>query len=53
VVVREALVRGETIEVPGLGRFHVHHQPSQIEEQADGQVLMIPPRDEVAFVPEP
>lgn len=52
-IVREALSRGETIHVPGLGTFAVAHRSSQIEEQPNGQVTMKPPRDEVVFTPGP
>ena len=50
-VLREALVRGETVRVPGLGTFRVEHQPSRADESGDG-VVMRPPRDAVIFVPE-
>lgn len=52
-IVREALARGEAIDVPGLGTFAVAHRSSQIEKQPDGEVIMRPPRDEVVFTPEP
>ena len=48
-IVRDALTRGETIHVPGLGTFGVEHRSSQIEEQPDGKVVMRPPRDAVVF----
>ena len=51
-LLRETLIRGNTVEVPGLGLFRVEHQLSQIDEQADGDVRMIPPRDVIAFVPD-
>ncbi len=52
-IVRDALTRGGTIHVPGLGTFGVEHRSSQVEEQPDGSVTMKPPRDEVVFTPDP
>ena len=51
-VVREALANGEEVTLPGLGTFRVEHQPSEMAEDEDGQVIMRPPRDEVVFIPE-
>lgn len=51
--VRDALVDGESVHVPGLGTFHRHHEMSRVREQPDGRIEMQPPRDVVAFAPEP
>ena len=50
-ILREALSRGDSVEVPGFGVFEVRHQSSGIEEQPDGALVMVPPRDEVRFTP--
>lgn len=50
---REVLVDGEDVFVPGLGTFHVHHEMSRVREHPDGRIEMQPPRDVVAFAPEP
>lgn len=52
-VLRDALLDGEDVEVPGLGTFHVHHEMSRVREHPDGRIEMQPPRDVVAFAPEP
>ena len=52
-VIREALARGESIHVPGLGTFSVEHRSSQMEKQPNGQIIMKPPRDEVLFTADP
>jgi nucleoid DNA-binding protein len=49
--VRDALERGETVEVPGMGTFRVEHRPSQMDEQPDGQFSVRPPRNVVVFDP--
>lgn len=51
-LVREALVRGETVELPGLGTFRVEHQPSRTDQLPDGSIALRPPSDNVVFVPE-
>ncbi|QXD15362.1 HU family DNA-binding protein [Rhodocaloribacter litoris] len=51
-ILREALVRGESVHVPGLGTFEVRHQPSQVMEEG-GLSVVLPPRDVVVFKPEP
>lgn len=50
-VVRTALTHGDDVHLPGLGTFFVEHQDSRLEER-DGQMVMEPPRDIVAFSPE-
>ena len=51
-LVKEALIQGEAIAIPGLGTFSVEHRSSRIEERSDGQIIMQPPRDEVIFTPD-
>ncbi len=51
-VMREKLENGETVEVPGLGTFSIEHRPSEVEEDADGDTRMAPPRDVVTFEPD-
>jgi nucleoid DNA-binding protein len=48
-IISEDLKKGNDVRVPGLGTFRVHHQVSQVERSPDGQVLMKPPRDVIAF----
>lgn len=48
-VLHEALERGETVDLPGLGAFKVDHQPSTLEKRSDGTVTLQPPRNAVAF----
>lgn len=50
-IVRERLMEGEVVQVPGLGHFRVEHRPSEVEERPDGQVVMQPPRDVIQFSP--
>lgn len=52
-IVHDALTRGESVRVPGLGAFDVRHQSSRLDEQPDGRIVLEPPRDEIAFIPEP
>lgn len=50
--VKQRLIRGESVTVPGLGTFDVEYQPSQVEDQADGSTAIIPPQNTVVFTPE-
>jgi nucleoid DNA-binding protein len=49
--VRDSLEEGETVDVPGLGRFDIEHQQSQMIETDDGEATMAPPRDVITFSP--
>lgn len=51
-VIREEIIKKNTVEIEGLGRFEVIHQKQHQKKLADGQVLMMPPRDNVIFTPE-
>ncbi len=47
--VRDALMEGLPVEVPGLGTFRVRHRPSRVDTRPDGTEEMLPPRDVVEF----
>lgn len=51
-IIGEVLRKGQDVRVPGLGTFRTHHQVSQVERRADGEIVMKPPRDVVAFAAE-
>ncbi|MEZ4699003.1 MAG: HU family DNA-binding protein [Rhodothermales bacterium] len=51
-VIREALIRREQVDIPGLGTFRVDRRSSEMIEGADGELVMRPPRDEVIFIPD-
>jgi nucleoid DNA-binding protein len=48
-IVQDQLTHGEEVQVPGLGSFRVAHQPSQLEEQPDGEFIIKPPCDTIVF----
>lgn len=48
-VLRESLVDGHGMTVPGLGTFRVVHESSSVSQRHDGLEVMLPPRDVVAF----
>lgn len=50
-VVRRNLVRGESVDLPELGRLEVRHERSIIEEHPDGESIIQPPKDHVVFIP--
>ena len=50
-VLRDMLVKGESVAIPRLGTFDVRHSPSEIEDQEDGHTIIHPPRDFVHFEP--
>ena len=49
---RERLMQRDTVRVPGLGRFRLHHEPSRVVVD-DGRRTLLPPADQIAFEPEP
>ena len=51
-IVRDELVSGESLHVPGLGTFSVEHRASEMKEMDDGPNRMLPPRDVVRFEPD-
>ncbi len=51
-VLRDELAEGRAVEVPSLGTFSVEHHPSAVEE-ADGTRRLTPPKNTVAFTPDP
>lgn len=51
-IVREEIIKKNTVELEGLGRFEVNHNKQYQKKLDDGQVLMMPPEDVVVFTPE-
>ncbi|MDX1741383.1 MAG: HU family DNA-binding protein [Rhodothermales bacterium] len=51
-VVRDRLIEGHRVTLPGLGVLSVRHVPSKVIADDDGENFMIPPRDVVDFDPE-
>lgn len=39
----------DTIRLNGLGEFSLSHIPQKEETKADGQVVMMPPRNQIIF----
>ncbi|PEN15174.1 hypothetical protein CRI94_02505 [Longibacter salinarum] len=50
--VRDSLEKGESVRVPGLGRFDIEHRQSQMVETDEGEATMAPPRDVISFTPD-
>ena len=50
-VLRDELAQERSVKVPGLGTFHVEHQPAAVDSTDEGSRLR-PPRNTVAFDPE-
>ncbi len=48
-LVRDGVLEGRTVDVPGLGSFHVEHIPSRLGEDERGRAVVLPPRDTVVF----
>jgi nucleoid DNA-binding protein len=51
-VVRDRLIEGHRIALPGVGVLSVRHVPSKIKSGDEGEDYMLPPRDVVDFEPE-
>lgn len=51
-IIREQVVQKNEVQISDLGVFKREHV-SQFQEQfADGRVVMMPPKDEIRFIPE-
>ncbi len=48
-IVREALANGESVHVEGLGTFSVQHNMSRVDQSGDGEIVLKPPSDTIAF----
>jgi nucleoid DNA-binding protein len=51
-VVRDEVVKKNSIEIEGLGRFEIRHNKQHQKKMKNGQVLMMPPEDIIIFTPE-
>ncbi len=51
--IRDALIEGHRIQVPGLGVFSVRHIASKMQSSAGGSEVMLPPRDVIEFEKDP
>lgn len=50
-IVRDEVLEGRTVTVPGLGAFRLEHFPSSLGEDESGRAVVLPPRDVVVFEP--
>lgn len=50
-VLREQLVAGNTVEVPGLGTLQVDQRAAAMREEEDGTVHLDPPSRRITFSP--
>lgn len=51
-IVRDQIVRKNEISIKGLGTFKPEHIQQFQQQHANGQVVMMPPKDVVKFIPE-
>ncbi len=51
-IVRKEIIKKNTVEISGFGRFEVIHQKQHQKKKENGQLVMMPPRDFVVFSPE-
>lgn len=50
-VTRRRLVRGDAVELPGIGTLEVRHERSTVIERENGETMLQPPNDHVVFTP--
>lgn len=50
-LIKEALERRESAHVPGLGTFTVRHKNSTLQRTEKGNMVLMPPTDEIVFSP--
>ncbi len=51
-VVREQIVRKNSVHVEGLGQFRVAHKKQKQKKYDSGKVVMVPPEDVIEFKPQ-
>lgn len=51
-VFREEIVKKKSIEIEGLGAFRHEHIRQHQQQFDNGKVVMMPPRDQIKFIPE-
>lgn len=50
-VLCETLRQHKDVAIRGLGSFSIVHKNQQYSQQKSGRVLLVPPGDEVQFIP--
>lgn len=51
-IFREEISKKNSIEIEGLGTFKHEHIRQYQQQFESGKVVMMPPRDEIKFIPE-
>lgn len=51
-IIRDQIVRKNEIQIKGLGTFKQEHIRQHQQQHSNGQVVMVPPKDVVKFIPE-
>ncbi|MFH5832340.1 HU family DNA-binding protein [Halalkalibaculum sp. DA3122] len=51
-IVRDQVARKNEIQIRGLGTFKQIHLKQRQQQHANGQVVMVPPRDVITFIPD-
>ncbi|MDX1637368.1 MAG: HU family DNA-binding protein [Balneolaceae bacterium] len=51
-IIRDQIVRKNVITIKGLGTFKQIHRKQYQKQHSNGQVVMMPPKDEIEFIPD-
>lgn len=51
-VIRERVTRRQEVKIEGLGAFAFRHHKQFQQQFKDGRVVMMPPKDTIAFTPD-
>lgn len=51
-IIRDEITKKNEVTIDGLGVFKPDHQKQFQQQFDDGRVVMMPPKDKVAFVPD-
>lgn len=46
---RDSLLRGHDVAIPGLGTVRLTHRSARLERQPDGRISLTPPRKDITF----
>lgn len=52
VIIREEIAKKNEVIIDGLGIFKPQHRKQFQQQFDDGRVVMMPPKDEIVFIPD-
>lgn len=51
-IIREQAIKKDSVKIEGLGTFKPVHKKQHQEMDKNGKIILIPPQDQIHFIPE-